>query len=464
MRVDLSASVLSLLSLQLFGSVAARRGGGDSGGDSGGSSGGSSGGGSSDGGSSGGTSGGGSSGYPYGPSSYPNGLSNKLDCGLGECGCQQLQEREMLFGLPGIYYNGIITIRHHIKNSSTWEFRGANGCGNDDDDEKEYTYPALFVAAPRGNSSDVNPFYWNLYGFQPADQTNQSRGPYLDVYQRWVQIRSSDFVLSKTSYGGSFTFDGSDALYRNSDSTNDQQTTRVYWDTKITDWDGDKFSASAEYTRVPPIPNNAYIPYRSRYDVRTSQYFTLSDVCAYNQTTGSASGPLPPSVIPKGNDYLNTTTPTLWLNKGAKAEMKDIGSKSMTFSLEQTIKSAIPYMSERQAICGKREDSTFYMSTVFERSPFWEIRAYDKYDAYWSMDLDISIEFKGEIVSENSTKITGRQNGDVTFGRVYATPRPTGGPGGSGGSASSAISLTELSGVATWVLTMFSMALLVFVA
>jgi hypothetical protein len=369
----------------------------------------------------------------------------------------------MLFGLPGIYYNGTITVRHRIKNSTVWELKGANGCGNDDDDEKKYTYPALFVAAPRGNSSDVNPFHWNLYGFQPADQTNQSRGPYLDVYQRWVQIRSSDFILSRTSYGGSFAFDGSDALYRNSDSTDEQQTTRVYWDTKITDWDNDKFSASAEYTNVPPIPDNAYVPYNDRYDVRFSQYFTLSDVCAYNQTTGAGAlfQPLPPSRIPKGNDYLNTTTPTFWLSKGAKAEMKDIGANSMTFSLKHTIKSAYPYISDRQAICGKNEDLTFVMSEVFERSYFREMLTYEDYDAVWTMDLDISIEFKGEIVSENSTRITGRQDGDVLFARVYATPRPS---GSSGGSTSSAISFTELSSVATWVVVVFSMTLLVFVA
>lgn len=372
----------------------------------------------------------------------------------------------MLFGLPGIYYNGTITIRHQIKNSSAWEYRGPNGCGNDDNDEKEYTYPALFVAAPRGNRADVNPFHWNLYGFQPADQTNQSSG-YLDVYQRWVQIRSSDFALPLTSYGGSFSYDGSDALYRNSDATNEHSITRVYWDTKITDWDDDKFSASAEYTNVPPIPHNAYVPYSTRYQARNSQYFTLSDVCAYNQTTNSKLGPLRHSVIPKGNDYFNTTTPTLWLSKGAKAEMKDIGAKSMTFSLEQSVKSGLAYMSERHAICGKHKDLPFIMSLVFERSYIREIRTRD-YSVDWMMDLDISIEFKGDIVSENSTRITGRQNGDVVFERTYETPSPTGiggprGPGGSGGSASSAISLMELSGLATWLLAVFSMTLLVFV-
>ncbi|KAJ3541797.1 hypothetical protein NM208_g4428 [Fusarium decemcellulare] len=451
MRCNLPALAVCLLLSQL---VTARRGGG---GDSGGSSGG---GGDSGGGSSGGGGSGGAGGMPADQASLPDGLNHDLSCPLGTCGCQQLNERMMLYGLPGIYYNGTITVRHEIKESTAWNDKGASACGNNDEAAKTYKYPALFLAAPRGNASDTNPFHWVLYGFQPEDQTTVQPGPqvpYLDVLQRWIQIRSSDFVLSGTSYGGAWTFRGQDALYRNSDATDMHQQTRVYWETNITDWKDDQFSARAVYTQLPPPPDLIIV--KDGDEKRNSQYVTLSNVCAWNQTNHLENlYPLPRSEIPNDDDFVNTTTPTLWLTRGATAEMKDIGAESMTFSLNHTLQSARVYAGQRKAACGKGDEVS---GEVFERSVFQDLYPYREFDDNWKLEVSIDLSFEGDIVSENSTSVTGRDNGDVVFKAAYETPKPS---EGSTGSSSSGSSLTETLGAVIWTVTLLTVTLIAYVA
>lgn len=443
MRINLQLT--ALFSLQLLNVAAQRRGGGggDSDGDSGDDDSGSSGGGGN---------------IIESPEVLPNGLTDSYYCGLGKCLCQQVPEREMLFGLPGVYYNGTLTIRHQISESTVWNSGGSGACGNDDGSVKTYEYPALFVAAVRGNESDTNPFHWALYGFQPGDQgTIGADGPLIDVSQRWILIKSSDFVVSGTSYGGSFEYPGSKALYSNSDSTDKHQNTRVYWPTEITDFSDNRFSARATYSEVPPL---GFEGISEQPDVRNSQFFTLSDVCAYNQTTNLDTVPPPKSLIPKDNDYSNTTTPTIWLEEGTVAEMEGIGADEMTFLINATLSSATAYIVDRKPQCAKEQGVAYnagYIDQPLEQAAFWGLNTVGDYDAQWQLGLTVSLSFQGSIVSENSTRITGRDGADVTFEAGYETPAP---PEETQSPENAAVSGRQL-GSAIWMIGLFTITMMV---
>ena len=49
---------------------------------------------------------------------------------------------------------------------------------------------------------------------------------------------------------------------------------------------------------------------------------------------------------------IETPPPTVWLEPGAVAEMKGIGSSKMTFTLESSLDAVRPWMNLRQANCG----------------------------------------------------------------------------------------------------------------
>ncbi|KAF4463472.1 hypothetical protein FALBO_9703 [Fusarium albosuccineum] len=448
MQASLQATILLLLLLH-FRLVAARRGGGSRGGSSGdgGSSGGGGGGGYGGGSGSGGSSGGSGGGtepifHPY--NYYNNGIDDDFDpdftCGLGTCGCQQLTEREIVYGIPGLYYNGTLTVRHHITNSTSWIDKGSGACGMSDDSPKTYKYPALFLVAPTGNRTDTNPFHWRLFGFQPADQTAGATGRYLDVFQRWINLRSSDYVLSNTPWSGNYFEFEQEGRYTLSDGTNAHENTTVYWSTNITDENIENLSARAVYKRKPPpLNDNSY-----QTEVASSQYLTLSDVCAWNfEVQDEDPVTLPPSKIPKGNDYFNTTTPTFWLQPGAVAEMKGIGATEMTLTLNQSLNTARPFLSQRQAVCGKgraTEDDDYYLNEPFEFVAFWHLLHADGVPElpYWLLDLSISLSFEGNLVSENSTRINGTDKDHLIFESTYETPPPdytqTSNSGGSGSS------------------------------
>jgi hypothetical protein len=128
-------------------------------------------------------------------------------CEQGLCVCSMINERENVYELPGLYYNGTVTITHQLSQNSAWDAEAEGSpastkCANDDRAVKTYEYPALFYIGPNGNASDTNPVFWALRGFQPPDQKLNDN--YLDVYQRWLHIRSSDFVVSDTSLKSQF--------------------------------------------------------------------------------------------------------------------------------------------------------------------------------------------------------------------------------------------------------------------
>jgi hypothetical protein len=101
------------------------------------------------------------------------------------------------------------------------------------------------VAEGTGNSSDTNPINWALRAFQPQEQTSEN---YLDLYERWIHIRSSDFVVTDTSlqsqYNGQYEYFASDA-------TGHHQETHVYWNTSVSKTEGNTCSASEEYVAQP---------------------------------------------------------------------------------------------------------------------------------------------------------------------------------------------------------------------
>ena len=176
---SLRASVPVLLALFLSQAVAARggRGGGgstDSSGDSSGDSGGDS-------------SGGGE--IPYIPT------SDGPKCLESSCTCNIIDGRKRIYELPGSYYNGTLTIKHQIAVNSAYTTQRPTGmkCDNNDGQEKTYTYPGLLAIGPKGNSSDTNPIFWALRGFEPLDQKDVAEG--LDVNAEWVHLRSADFVI-----------------------------------------------------------------------------------------------------------------------------------------------------------------------------------------------------------------------------------------------------------------------------
>jgi hypothetical protein len=346
--------------------------------------------------------------------------SYKKPCGWGVCGCHLIHEREKLFSLPGLYYNGSITIRHHLTDSTVWddETDTEDGpCQNDDRSTKTYTYPGMFLVAPIGNVTDTNPFHWSLKGFQPPDQLEGTGGPYIDLLQRWIHIRSSDFVVT-----------GNDSLpwtvwpnYLSSDATGMHQTTRVYWPTNITSIGKDTFSARAKYTQTPPAtsdtPGFAFEAGR-----HTSQYATLSDVCIHNHIWSKFDKyePIPKSHISHGRNT-GTSTPTVWLTEGAAAEMLGIGAEVVTVTLNSSFESVVPLIGRREPRCDDKASVDY-----FELDSFDTIHSRDDGDVArsWNLTFDLSITFRGSLIEENSTRILGFNKGNPIFEAKYEPPEP----------------------------------------
>lgn len=408
----ITVRLLLFLLLQL--AVAQRRGGGGGGGgdhdddDSSGFGGSGGSGGSGDsGGSGGGSTGGGSKPPP---------------CGWGA--------RHKTFGLPGLYYNGTLTIRHHITDNPVWDEEVEDliveseftNCQNDDRAVKTYKYPALLLIAPIGNESDTNPFHWQLKGYQPADQVRgELSADFLDFDQRWVHIRSSDFVPTNESVSDYSLRWPARLLWRDADATQLNQATRVYWPTNVTAESDGVYSSSARYARAPPVidEDDYQLPLQG-FGRHTSQYVTLSDVCVWNQAgesrIGSEKG-LPRSEITVGKWNYATTTPTVWLDTGATAEMKGIGSTAIRMTVNNTLERTVPLSGKREGGCST--------TGVFELGEFGGVHSSDDEDdppKPWNLTLSVTLSFEGEIVQENSTSIDGLEDGKLVFGKGYVKP------------------------------------------
>ena len=350
--------------------------------------------------------------------------------------------RQYAFGLPGLYYNGTLTIRHLLDDNTAWEDaeQVVNYCDNDDRKAKTYEYPAMLLIAPTANESDTNPFHWVLRGHQPAYDYNGLGN--VDFWQRWVYIRSSDFVLSNRTTLFSTDYDV-DRL-EDMDATEMNRETRVYWKTEVTsneDKNENTFSARAEYVEPPPMIDLEDDAYRNMPSwlpgKRTSGYVTLSDICAYDQykvddydheeeiedirvaSTGGNSRRRQHQR--REEQSLTGSSPTLWLEKGVEVEMEDIGAQEMTWSFNTTMTKTIPWIGTREGGCR----TNGVENEGFEWGDFYPLQSYNNredgpgYIVPWNITVKFSLSFSGSLVSENSTSIQGEKDGKLIFERDY---------------------------------------------
>lgn len=356
-------------------------------------------------------------------------------CEESRCVCAMIDERTSQYELPGMYYNGTVTVEHKIDDSSVWLFEDTEKtqenyykwCGNKDGETKTYEYPALLFVGNTGNDSDTNPIFWILRGYQPADQTDLDT-EYLDVRQRWIHLRSSDFVVRDESRKGL----RGQYRYLETDATAVYGETSVYWRTNISDHSeaSSSFSARATYEHepilteesgeIPDVDMPSWDPDEDSQDVRTSQYVTLSDVCNVLHQTVEGASSAPGSSITEGdedNAMSGATTPTVWLPLGTVAEMSGIGSETARFELTSRDWERVrPYASGQSASCfddvGRQR---------FEWSGFSHMHRFGQPESIWNLTLSLlSLSFEGSLVGENSTDITSfGDDGTPVFGAKY---------------------------------------------
>jgi hypothetical protein len=337
------------------------------------------------------------------------------ECGV-DCACIMDRERDRQTDLPGLYYNGTLTVTHHLTDNSAWalerpEQSDLYQCHNNDRAIKEYEYPSIFFVGPTGNESDTNPIFWILRGYQPANQTQYSDDAYLDVWQRWIHLRSSDFQVTNGT-----------KRYQEADIASlgqEEGRTRVYWSTNITDVGNNTFSARAVYEEEPVLRDvdvNTDEELSSGI-VRTSQYVTLSDVCIFRQgLSESAPGLAPPSLITEASPEYegDVTAPTIWLPKGITAEMEGIGASSLSFRLRNTSFGLVtPLVSQEFSSCWPD------VREHFEASDFYPLYSILKDAAVWNLTGSLSLTFQGRLVPDITTYINGTEDGKPIFEKTY---------------------------------------------
>jgi len=342
-------------------------------------------------------------------------------CALTDCTCNQERERASLYELPGLYYNGTITIVHQLdynsaRNKTSAATANGQRCENSDDSRKEYKYPALFTVGPPGNQSDTNPIFWSLRGLEPAEANrNQETNP----FKTWVHLRSADFVVTSNQYNNIV---GQDA-YKSSDATGRFSDTSVYWNTTVTSSSGSGsgpvYAAIANYIAQPP-EDKLYLGQSYGPPVggrpRSSQFVTLSDVCYLRHIGWHGSVSIPPSYIPSGNRNLWTTTPTLFLEPGASATVDGIGSNTLQFNLNYGFPKRLPFVGQDLSRCqyndGNRFKDTFMLLADADSSQSGG-------EAFWILRGTVELRFEGTLVADKSTIINGSRNGVPTFNASY---------------------------------------------
>ncbi|KAI9724098.1 MAG: hypothetical protein M1812_000817 [Candelaria pacifica] len=385
---------ISLLFVLCYGHLSFAKGGGSGSGGSGSGSGGSggSGGGGSD---SGSDSGSGSSGSGGGSGSTQ--IPKPQLCTLSPCDCARIDQRKDIYQLPASYYNGTLTITHQLSANSAWDAaaRHGSGCDSDDGQSKTYTYPALFAVGPNLNTTDTNPIFWNLRAYPPLTKAQ----PQGDVLVEFVHIRSADFA---PAYG----FSAGDE-----DSSFPHQT-HTYWDTKVSSVGASAWDADASYVAQPKEETGSQA-IDSALKSRSSNYVTLTDVCAFDQgyVLGSGRGAVPTSPIPEASSY-GTTFPTFFLDLGVKASVRGIGNDSLNFNLSSSIQRQVVGVGSTSVCTGPTSPSSFYRTL---KALQWSStdRSSDNGNMY-NLSATYSLSFEGQIVRENSTSI---------FSNSTATPQ-----------------------------------------
>lgn len=373
----------------------------------------------------------------YNPGDTDDADRNRTDS-VAPCGWVARQET---FGLPGLYYNGTLRVTHEVSDNTA-----CSGDGNNGPSPRTYEYPGLLLIAPTGNESDTNPLHWSLRGFQPVagyNNDSDSDGA-LDMYQRWVYLRSSDFVVWPSNYSWVIPFSPWRMdRYADADATAFRNETRVYWDTTISqDGDGSVYSARATYKTAPPVIQAK--DYADDDDwspgLYSSQYVTLSDVCASGQEQVDGHGTNELDAVDVLRQQLaeddgarkvrratlsNETveSPTVWLSEGATAQMEGIGSRNASFTLNQTLRETVPWMNHREPGCPQD-------TIPFEQAEFFPMQS-DEYEdgtrvSPWNITVNIRLSFEGTLVGENSTTITGEEDGKLLFDAEYRTSNDDG--------------------------------------
>ena len=270
------------------------------------------------------------------------------------------------------------------------------------------------MVGPTGNSSDTNPVFWALRGFQPPDQQTSGE-EYLNVNQKWVNFRSSDFVVSDQSLKGSI-FGQYD--YYASDETGDYQQTNVYWDTKVTNVQGSKFNVDATYSAAPP-DGTPVTPFNGEQSFpKSSQYVTLSDVCSYGFDSFLRHNIPPQSKLPPNNTHFYTTTISVFPSFGATARIENIGADTAKLTITGSTNSDFAYGNANMAPdCEENIQYVTYFADSFVL--YQEEDAPTETDNFWNTCVTVSLSFEGNIVKENSTSINGTKSGVPQFAAGY---------------------------------------------
>lgn len=336
------------------------------------------------------------------------------ECEEGFCACQSINQRIGIFAPPGSYYNGTVQITHKLNSNSAWGYTATDPshgqmCNNNDDFQKTYSYPALFAVSPNGNSSDTNPIYWSMRGLQPP---NQPGNPDIDIFQQWISIRSSDFVVSDESSNG--------YAYSTTDETGFQNETHTYWDTTVTPSSGSSspatWNANSTYIKKARPVSWSMFPGQSWYDFEppASNYITLSDVCHYRQEVYKDSDQPPTSYIPEDNLFPWTTIPTIYVDLGTTATIEGIGADSLTFQMTTTSSQPqVAFVTSGGRMCSEPMISTFTGSL---NAMHWDgefLYADLEEASVWNISATVSLRFEGSIIRENSTALLDNSTSSI---------------------------------------------------
>ena len=308
-----------------------------------------------------------------------------------DCGCIDLRLRNLIYSLPASYYNGTLNIIHKVtQNSARTPGDSGKGCLATDSEEKSYSYPGLLTITSNLNSTDKNGVFWNVRGFPLQGQNDPFENSGTVMYD-WIRILSANVDTDLFEY--------TDA---------DGHGTETYWDTKVDKVGLGSWNANATYSKQAAerrfsLGGGAT---SSASKILTSNYITLSDVCAQLQEiymTDLQKGPA--SLIPSNNTDTDRSLPAIFFDTGATASITGIGTPSLNFSMKGSV--------DRQVVSVNQEAHSLPCNSGFSGEAYYQrLQPMQNSDAtlsatenFWNISAEVSIQFSGALVRKNSTKI-----------------------------------------------------------
>ena len=336
------------------------------------------------------------------------------------CECKERDQRVIIYSLPGSYYNGTVTINHVVSANSARDAaafaQSRTGCPSDDASPKTYSYPALFTVGSNLNSSDVSPIFWNLRAFKPAGQYEYPKGN-SHIFTEWIHVRSSDFASEYWSTGDI--------------SSSWPEETHTYWDTNVVSNGPSDWTANATYTAQPQEETSDAVSVSNpHFIVRSSNYITLADVCAFNQELYFSDGTSPEtSPIPPDSDDISNTIPTIFFDLGAQASLQNIGGASLQFTLQASVHRQVVGTGHSLSDCPGASGASPYYQTLEALQWREAAKVMDK-ENLWNLSASVTLNFDGALVTENSTDILPNstalpvwdQKSKITSSVVTSTP------------------------------------------